>query len=72
MTDNDIILMQEINRLKDNPNFHTPKRIESLVSRLESHPLWRYRKDNEIDQFSYVEWNDEDSAGYEVTMFLPI
>lgn len=34
-------------------------------------PLWRYRKKGEFDQFSYVEWNDEDSFGYEITMFLP-
>ena len=72
MTDNDIILIQEINRLKSNPNFDTPKRIESLMSRLESHPVWRYHKDGEIDQFSYVEWNDEDSVDYEVTVFLPV
>lgn len=72
MTDNDIILIQEINRLKNNSNFDTPKRIESLISRLESHPLWRYSKNGEFDQFSYVEWNNEDSVGYEVTMFLPI
>lgn len=72
MTDNDIILIQEINRLKANLNFDTPKRIESLIARIESHPLWRYHKDGEIDQFSYVEWNDKDSFGYEVTMFLPL
>ena len=37
----------------------------------EINPLWRYRKKGEFDQFSYVEWNDEDSFGYEITMFLP-
>ena len=32
--------------------------------------LWRYRKEGEFDQFSYVEGNDEDSEGYDVTMFV--
>lgn len=72
MNKNDLILLQEIIRLKQNPNLAVPKRIESLIERLSEHPLWRYRKGGEVDQFSYVEWKDEDCVGYKKTMFIPV
>ena len=72
MNANDFILLQEITRLKQNPNLDAPKRIESLIERLSVFPLWRYRKESEIDQFSYVEWKDEDCVGYQKTMFIPV
>jgi len=72
MNTDDFILLQEIIRLKQNANLDVPKRIESLIERLSKHPLWRYRKEGELDQFSYVEWKDEDCVGYQKTMFIPV
>ncbi len=72
MNANDFILLQEITKLKQNSSFEVPKRIESLIERLSEYPLWRYRKKGEIDQFSYVEWKNEDCVGYQKTMFIPV
>ena len=33
--------------------------------------IYRYRKDGEMDIFTYVQWKDEDAQGYEKTVFAP-